>query len=1528
MKLYRDDEVKVLGISFHTFLTLFGCARQEEYLDLRVLLENNTWNGPFPEQILLRLHVLSSLVDLDNFFFLTQFRRLRVMDVLYWVTPEAENSMDHELIARLTWPNSSLADSRLTDVCVRYDMSCRVASCQHLLIILASLMVPACSMTFPEFGATHEFCSEFINKLQVNFSRFNKLEEKPLDMPDQRVLGNIPMMALMRAINNLYKYYLVAVSEYCLDPDHVRETSANSLIQLEWFGRFLPTITARLCCDFFANYYTCVCNWISPQEFVRCMLPTVQSVSAKIHERLLNAQSFQQQQKDGLKLYSIEECAQHITGLGHDTVSSTPTEQMLLTSIRRITVDGFPAVGLELRMKSDTRTSLRLAPYVFREGFPIRNYSHADHLNLFRIFPPRDQLRINAALTTHVDQAERTSFTCPTFPLKYKVRKRKSSYLQDVGYQTTKAPAMFQLGENSLFPTSMLYDQFGFLPMYPVSYLSRSQKSVLPGPSLQFLIKKRQWDMKNPWAFGCGGPQLSFMDITSPPALPAWRIEQSDSESEGSGSSRATKSRRLEDKTDREETRELVNYAAYLEDYNDYMPDEDNEIDHYEEPERIRETNYAFVDFNATLEEFYSEILSWIVDPWDMEREEHINSNHGLNAKWLYKFFQSEKRGKAILDQVTNASTLAEYRAHCRAALVLNTRANVQSTLAEEKFISLKTNPAGWMNNFMDNDLWTNQGEEQRVITMDVSAVNASSKLLHLNGTSTDEELNRQIVDNCLRGLTLCVAQIHRGGRSRLCPIPDNSSRKSEDSSSLIFMLIRRVHLRNFDGEDLGRDLGTAQIHEIDIRLSLDRKTLKDQNFAVHAGHTMSFLPIRTMACELRITRAIERLHHLPPRFVNYMFGSQQIAVNYTAEEVRLQPSNSNLTSGMTSGNLPEGDNAVRARVTAQVDPGCLEYLRNCFHHPDIQVDEPHFNALIQMAKVLGTAEPDSSGHYLLQGPPGTGKTTNILHMIGTIMSHSQYGHSGRFTEQVTHRRTPRNERLRRRSNRQHCLKVLAVASNNQAVDNILEKIHNNGIPDGEGGTIRPKLVRIARHNYDQECPAFVRPYLIHNAARPYEEDETRNNPSLRAKRQYADECILFLATSTSCGSSQLKELRQSFDIVIHDEAANSLELETLIALTAAVTNNGDRRLYYFGVGDDKQLQALTYVPTMIHSSRMTDLTPFDLTNFKQSLFERLIRNHRVMFYFLSSQYRMHPTISRLTSPPFYKCLFHCPLPLENFHVPYNQPWIQNDNAQGQAYYPLTFVDTSSIPTQRRYERTSGRGDYTNILEAQVIVTIITRLIERAGHDLDRQIAVIAPYRSQVALIRTYLNIHCTILGSNLRRNQADITVSTVDSMQGSQRNVVIFSATRSNRRGNVGFVRDPARLDVSLTRARFLNIIIGDMSTLQTSASTSPNVASANLPPANAGATQVQGRTRGIASLEKIYIQCSSHADDYARVASVRIDAETSPHSATFPQLSTPFRPRRQPMTTRSNPQNAAPEPEVITMTPSVWFHTLFPQQ
>lgn len=83
----------------------------------------------------------------------------------------------------------------------------------------------------------------------------------------------------------------------------------------------------------------------------------------------------------------------------------------------------------------------------------------------------------------------------------------------------------------------------------------------------------------------------------------------------------------------------------------------------------------------------------------------------------------------------------------------------------------------------------------------------------------------------------------------------------------------------------------------------------------------------------------------------------------------------------------------------------------------------------------------------------------------------------------------------------------------------------------------------------------------------------------------------------------------------------------------------------------------------------------------------------------------------------------------------------------------------------------------------------------------ETSVGVISPYVAQVKFIQKKLGTaYDNIPGFSVK-------VRTVDGFQGGEEDIVVISTVRSNPRGSIGFLDDPKRTNVALTRARFLFI-------------------------------------------------------------------------------------------------------------------------
>ena len=119
--------------------------------------------------------------------------------------------------------------------------------------------------------------------------------------------------------------------------------------------------------------------------------------------------------------------------------------------------------------------------------------------------------------------------------------------------------------------------------------------------------------------------------------------------------------------------------------------------------------------------------------------------------------------------------------------------------------------------------------------------------------------------------------------------------------------------------------------------------------------------------------------------------------------------------------------------------------------------------------------------------------------------------------------------------------------------------------------------------------------------------------------------------------------------------------------------------------------------------------------------------------------------------------------------------------------------------------REGAKGSYRNQREAKVVATMARNLTRCGVKQTD--IGVISFYSAQVDQIKQRL----------AQVAIREIKISSVDGFQGQEKEVVILSAVRSNNRGEIGFLAEERRLNVALTRAKKLLIVVADRVTLQT---------------------------------------------------------------------------------------------------------------
>nr|BAE02059.1 unnamed protein product [Macaca fascicularis] len=125
--------------------------------------------------------------------------------------------------------------------------------------------------------------------------------------------------------------------------------------------------------------------------------------------------------------------------------------------------------------------------------------------------------------------------------------------------------------------------------------------------------------------------------------------------------------------------------------------------------------------------------------------------------------------------------------------------------------------------------------------------------------------------------------------------------------------------------------------------------------------------------------------------------------------------------------------------------------------------------------------------------------------------------------------------------------------------------------------------------------------------------------------------------------------------------------------------------------------------------------------------------------------------------------------------------------------------------TQGQEEIASSGTSYLNRTEAANVEKITTKLL-KAGAKPD-QIGIITPYEGQ----RSYLVQYMQFSGSLHTKLYQEVKIASVDAFQGREKDFIILSCVRANEHQGIGFLNDPRRLNVALTRARYGVIIVGN---------------------------------------------------------------------------------------------------------------------
>lgn len=521
--------------------------------------------------------------------------------------------------------------------------------------------------------------------------------------------------------------------------------------------------------------------------------------------------------------------------------------------------------------------------------------------------------------------------------------------------------------------------------------------------------------------------------------------------------------------------------------------------------------------------------------------------------------------------------------------------------------------------------------------------------------------------------------------------------------------------------------------------------------------------------------------------------------------------------------------NSYRARPT-QLFEG-LESLQERDEYKDcLNSKLLEMNPSQQEAVVKGLYAEDLC---LLQGPPGTGKTTVISELIW--------------------------QHIRKKRD----IRIMLTSQTNLAIDNALNRIFSNSSINEDSYSWRYLMLikPIRKADFDKieddrkpfyketietwangsksnnDTNNIVQTWMQHIAKRVnpqgvysdvlHEWQEALNEPNTKMRKVFAKQYLIDSnVLCMTCGKVDSADFREyeakkGFDVVIIDEASKATPPELLMPLCYAKKS--------IIIGDHRQLPPVIFEGDFFEKIREIDKELYNNIDdrfrhelVEESLFKRLITNPLLAKSIKATfniQYRMHPDINEVISQ-FYKddsnglCCGLNPTKVD----------ISNFSERDSRYHGLSLgafiqpnVHTIWVDVPDGMEQGGEGNSSFNEKEVEAVKLVIEALHKSKGFSdymnywhncnntelkaIESEIGVISFYTAQVQRIKSSIQSFCD-------RNKIKFSTKSVDRFQGKENGIVIVSTVRTKK---VGFTKSPERLNVALSRARRLLIIVGN---------------------------------------------------------------------------------------------------------------------
>ncbi|XP_048951726.1 helicase MOV-10 isoform X8 [Canis lupus dingo] len=448
---------------------------------------------------------------------------------------------------------------------------------------------------------------------------------------------------------------------------------------------------------------------------------------------------------------------------------------------------------------------------------------------------------------------------------------------------------------------------------------------------------------------------------------------------------------------------------------------------------------------------------------------------------------------------------------------------------------------------------------------------------------------------------------------------------------------------------------------------------------------------------------------------------------------------------------------------------------------------------------IMGTTRP---APYIIFGPPGTGKTVTLVEAIKQVWeinatlcnrSHNQVCPVPLPLEPEK----PLPTLLITPQVVKHLPKahILACAPSNSGADLLCQRLRVH---------LPSSIYRLLAPSRDiRMVPEDIKPCCNWDAK--------KGDYVFPAKKKLQEYRVLITTLITASRLVSAQFPIDHFTHIFIDEAGHSMEPESLVAIAGLMevkeTDNPGGQLVL--AGDPRQLGPVLRSPlTQKHGLGYSLLERLLTYN---ALYKKGSNGYNPQFITkLLRNYRSHPTILDIPNQLYYEGELQACADVVD-----RERFCHWEGLPRQGF-PIIFHGVMG-----KDEREGNSPSFFNPEEAATVTSYLKLLLAPSSKKgkarlSPRSVGVISPYRKQVEKIR-----HCiTKLDKELRGldDIKDLKVGSVEEFQGQERSVILISTVRSSQSFvqldldfNLGFLKNPKRFNVAVTRAKALLIVVGN---------------------------------------------------------------------------------------------------------------------